>query len=691
MTAARKAKELSIVPSERPSSAKILIVDDDQRNLLALTEVLSPLAQVVTVSSGRDALRALMHDDFAVILLDVFMPDMDGYETAGLIREREQTARIPIIFLSAVNKETEHLMRGYAMGAVDYVFKPVDPLVLRSKTAVFVDLFLLRQELADHHRAERELHEAKLRAEQQRLEIERELQAARLRQAAILKSLPVVLFEASYSKREGLRRRVVGTDEIASEGGAAIHPAIGEPGWEDHIASDDREVIAREYSSKTNDGDQTSVRYRWELDSASPRYFLEQAVRVGGDMWVGSITDVTAQSVLESQLLQAQKLDALGQLTGGVAHDFNNLLAAIIGGLELLGRRVPMNEQGQAIVSQMRQAADQGVTLVKSLLSFARKQPLLPLAVDPDELKASVLPLAEHALGDAYTIEWHADCGDCRFYADPSQLTLAVLNLMINARDAMPDGGVVAVEIGVPESSDGPPAMIRIAIRDSGPGIPPEIASKITEPFFTTKPPGKGTGLGLSMVAGFIKQSGGELTFTTPPEGGTCVEILLPTASPCSPSGEADDGPGEAVQARGKPSPRTGKRRAVLLVDDDDIVRAILGSLLDDLGVKVTSAADGQAALDILRKRKAAFDLVLSDISMPRMSGIELVGQMGREAIGVPIVLMTGNPGPELASELPAGCRILAKPLARKDLTDILGALDTGVDGARLAGSEAVS
>ncbi len=693
MTAARKVKELSIVTSGRQSSAKILIVDDDQRNLLALTEVLSPLAQVVTVSSGRDALRALMRDDFAVILLDVFMPDMDGYETAGLIREREQTARIPIIFLSAVNKETEHLMRGYAMGAVDYVFKPVDALVLRSKTAVFVDLYLLRQELADHHRAERELHEAKLRAEQQRLEIERELQAARLRQAAILKSLPVVLFEASYSKGEGLRRRVVGADDNPSDESAAVHPGIGEPGWEDHIASDDREIIAREYSGKTNDGDQTSIRYRWALDSASPRYFLEQAVRVGGDTWVGSITDVTAQSVLESQLLQAQKLDALGQLTGGVAHDFNNLLAAILGGLELLDRRVQMNEQGQQIVAQMRQAADQGVTLVKSLLSFARKQPLIPLAIDPDELKTSVLPLAEHALGVSYTIEWSADCGDCRFYADPSQLTLAVLNLMINARDAMPDGGIVAVEIGQAETgtepSSDPAAMLRIAIRDSGPGIPPEIASKITEPFFTTKPPGKGTGLGLSMVAGFIKQSGGELTFTTPADGGTCVEILLPTASPCSPSQGDEEGLSRAGERGEDRASNTGERRAVLLVDDDDIVRAILGDLLDDLGVQVTSASDGQAALEILRKRNAAFDLVLSDISMPRMSGIELVSQMGREAIDVPIVLMTGNPGPELADELPAECRILTKPLARKNLTDILDCLATRSDGRRLPGTAA--
>ncbi|HEU4651590.1 MAG TPA: response regulator, partial [Croceibacterium sp.] len=173
--------------------ARVLVVDDDERNLLALAEVLEPLADVVTASSGRTALRALLKEEFAVILLDVFMPEMDGYETAALVRQRSQTARIPIIFLSAVNKETEHLMRGYAMGAVDYVFKPVDPVVLRSKVAVFVDLYLLRQQIAEQARAEQELREAKLHAETERLSVERELQHSRLRQAAILEALPLAM------------------------------------------------------------------------------------------------------------------------------------------------------------------------------------------------------------------------------------------------------------------------------------------------------------------------------------------------------------------------------------------------------------------------------------------------------------------------------------------------------------------
>ena len=272
------------------------------------------------------------------------------------------------------------------------------------------------------------------------------------------------------------------------------------------------------------------MRYSWVYDPASPRYFLEQAVRIAPNSSVGSITDVTAQTMLETQLLQAQKLDALGQLTGGVAHDFNNLLAAIMGGLELLGRRLDDNAGAHEIIAHMRQAAQQGETLVKSLLSFARKQPLLPTAVDPAELEEAVLPLAKHALGNAHKIEWKTECGEHQFYVDRSQLTLALLNLIINARDAMPDGG--AVKVRIEQAATGTDPRLRIAICDEGTGIPEHIIDKITEPFFTTKPAGKGTGLGLSAVAGFVEQSGGTLNFKTPAGGGTCVEIVLPTAQP---------------------------------------------------------------------------------------------------------------------------------------------------------------
>jgi signal transduction histidine kinase len=621
--------------------------------------VLEPLAEIVTATSGRDALRALLRDDFAVILLDVFMPEMDGYETAAFIREREQTARIPIVFLSAVNKETEHLMRGYAMGAVDYVFKPVEPLVLRSKAAVFVDLYLLRREIEERNRVEERLQEAKLRAEEQRLEVERELQATRLRQASILNALPVVLFEATYSDDEGLRRRVVGGDHSALSGGAVAWLGDADARWEEQIVPEDRPVVDLEYAKPYGKGDRTSVRYRWATADGPPLYLLEQAVRVDDHGWVGSITDITSQSVLENQLMQAQKLDALGQLTGGVAHDFNNLLAAILGGIQILDRRANLDPAQQEVLDQIRRAVDQGITLVKSLLAFARKQPLSPTAINPETLRTSVMGLADHALGLTHSVEWNTAVEDRDFYADLSQLTLVLLNLIINARDAMPEGGIITVTV---DAEAGTEDKLRIVVADDGPGIPLDILAKVTEPFFTTKPPGKGTGLGLSMVAGFVQQSGGRLDIATPAGGGTEVEILLPSLKKAAP---------EAAPRKDIAAGSDGQSVSVLLVDDDELVRTMLSQIIKDLGSSVTVASDGQEALGHLRSRTTEFDFVLSDIAMPRMNGIELANTMFKEKIAVPIVMMTGNPSANLESQLPSGTKILVKPLQGETLENL--------------------
>jgi signal transduction histidine kinase len=626
--------------------------------------VLEPLARVVTATSGKHALRALLKSDFAVILLDVFMPEMDGYETARFIREREQTARIPIIFLSAVNKETEHLMRGYSMGAVDYVFKPVDPLVLSSKASVFVDLYNLRREIEERTNAERELNEAKARAEKLRLKTQRELQAARLRQAAILNSLPLVLFEADYSEQDGLRRRVVGGDRGALAEEAASWIGGSGSRWEERIHPDDRDAVSRAYVQQTSTGDRATVRYRWATSEGSPLHFLEQAVRIDQNSWVGSITDVTAQSTLEDQLLQAQKLDALGHLTGGVAHDFNNLLAALLGGIELLRRRGNLPETDLRVLDQMRHAADQGVALVKSLLAFARKQPLSPGVVEPEDIVRTVAGLAEHALDDGIRVEWKLAPNNCHFYADASQLTLALFNLLINARDAMAGGGTIRVEIDHHRTEGAEGEQLRIAVRDEGAGIPPEVLAKVTEPFFTTKAAGKGTGLGLSMVAGFVEQSGGKLAIRSRLQEGTTVEMFLPAVL----CGEAEAvAPGKA-SADSQPT----KPRSLLLVDDDVGVRMIVAEIIQELGAKVTTAENGREALNILKRQPGAFDLVLTDVAMPVMNGVELLEAIHEQELRIPVALMTGNINDDLLSRVASDTLILPKPIGCEPLARLL-------------------
>ena len=263
--------------SPRP---RILLVDDDERNLLALSEVLKGLADIVTATSGREALRHLLKGDFAVILLDVFMPGMDGYETAQLIRSREQTSFIPIIFLSAVNKETEHLMRGYAMGAVDYVFKPVDPLMLKSKVSVFVELYSMRQQVEERASSEQKLLDEALRANSEKLEAEKALRAAEVRHSLVIRSLPIILFARPLG-REMTPPRIIGGD-LAWMTGFAEPPSVDE--WRDRVHPDDREQTADSYGRLPDVGNLV-VEYRWRRSDGEYRHFLEQTMVVGLRSW----------------------------------------------------------------------------------------------------------------------------------------------------------------------------------------------------------------------------------------------------------------------------------------------------------------------------------------------------------------------------------------------------------------------
>jgi signal transduction histidine kinase len=348
--------------------------------------------------------------------------------------------------------------------------------------------------------------------------------------------------------------------------------------------------------------------------------------------------------VAVAQLHEAQKLETLGQLTGGVAHDFNNLLAAVLGGLRLIEGRVELGPRETQIFDQMRNAAEKGAELVRRLMAFARKQELTPSCIEPATLRDSVAGLVDHALGDDVTIDWRLAAEDLRLYADEAQLELALVNLMINARDAMPDGGTIAVSIEPakgPENAGGPNEWLRIRIRDEGSGISPELIERVTEPFFTTKAVGKGTGLGLSMVAGFVEQSGGVFRIDSDLGRGTQIDMVLPATRTA----------GDAKAAAAAPQEDPERLVAsVLLVDDDASVRLILSEHLRDLGVEVTVAEDAAQAICLLEKGNGhAPDFVLTDLSMPGMDGFNLLGTIGERWPNIRGAVMTGNPQERVA------------------------------------------
>ena len=663
-----KNSEHKVVTSDASSTARILLVDDDERNLMALAEVLKDLAEVVTATSGAEALRYLLKGDVAVILLDVFMPGMDGYETASLVRERDQTSRIPIIFLSAVNKETEHLMRGYAMGAVDYVFKPVDPLILKSKVGVFVDLYNMRVQVEEKSRAEQQLLDANFRAELDRLQIARELAASREREAAILQSLPILLYMEPANTNP--RRPEFVSGDFSAVTGFAFDEVERDPElWERRLHPEDRERVLAAIEARQSTG-RLSIEYRWQCADGHFKYFHDQAVMVedpggGAAQFAGTLTDVTEQRVLESHLLHAQKMDAIGKLTGGIAHDFNNLLSAVLGGLHLLERRLELKDREQSLVTQMRHAAEQGAELVRRMMAFARKQELSPISVDPASLCSSVAGLVEHTLGGTVQIDWHCNADVPNIYADRSQLELALVNLIINGRDAMPQGGRIEVAIASIEPGSPPddPELqagryVSIRVADEGEGIPASLINRVTEPFFTTKEAGKGTGLGLSMVSGFVQQSGGIIRIDSKPGKGTAIELLFPCTDEVESAEDSQPAP---------VLPPLEQSKSVLLVDDDDMVRTVLSEQLRDLGFEVDEVADGQSAIDRI-ECNGSYDVLLSDLAMPGMNGIETIQAALRTRPSMRALLMTGYADEQAVGDFRASVPIIRKPVNINDL-----------------------
>ncbi len=345
--------------------------------------------------------------------------------------------------------------------------------------------------------------------------------------------------------------------------------------------------------------------------------------------------EIAEREIAEARLVQAQKMEAIGQLTGGVAHDFNNLLTAVVGSLELLLRRTD-DEKLRRLAGNALQAAERGARLTAQLLAFSRRQRLTPAPLDVNAIIAGMGDLLTRSIGRHVEVDMKLAEGLSRALADPTQLEVMILNLAINSRDAMPGGGRLLIATRnldrVPEllaGELGPGRYVAIRVTDTGVGMAPEVLQHAFEPFFTTKPQGKGTGLGLAQLYGFARQSGGTVRIESEEGRGTSVTIYLPATE------------AEAAAARNAPAEGLRRRRGrVLLVDDDDDVRSVAAAMVAELGYDVTSAATGDEALRLLGERR--FDLLLTDVAMPAMNGVEL----GRRARGLvpelPILFASG-------------------------------------------------
>jgi PAS domain S-box-containing protein len=406
---------------------------------------------------------------------------------------------------------------------------------------------------------------------------------------------------------------------------------------------------------------------RREVWSASKLPMID---RNTGQQYVLTVAfDVTAERETEEKLRQAQKMEAIGQLTGGIAHDFNNLLGVIIGNLELVQEAVPKGEGPAERIRNVMMAAESGAKLTHRLLAFSRQQPLHPAIISLNEIIQGMRPLLSRSLGEQIDVEFAFadDLWPCK--ADASQVENAVLNLAINARDAMPSGGKLTIETSnirldedaAAQSELTPGEFVMVAVSDNGIGMTPEVLRKAFEPFFTTKEFGRGSGLGLAMIYGFAKQSGGHAKIYSEEGKGTSVKLYLPRTFRPVEVPRRDRDTGAVAQGAGQ---------SILVVEDEERVRTLVVTNLTQLGYRVMDAENGPAALAIAAEHPR-FDLLLTDVMLPGgMNGKQLSEALRANQPDLRTLFMSGYAANSIIhhGRVDAGVSLLQKPFGRKDL-----------------------
>ncbi len=395
----------------------------------------------------------------------------------------------------------------------------------------------------------------------------------------------------------------------------------------------------------------------------------------------GTMQDVTAQRDLEARLDQAHRLETLGQLAGGIAHDFNNLLTAIRGYAELVAQDLEdPDARSHADIAQILQTSDRAAGLVRQLMAFARRQVLAPEVLDPDAVIDALVPMLRRLLGEHIEITTLLQSGPARIKVDPGQLEQVIVNLAVNARDAMVDGGPLTIETRVvdldrPYASEHlgdvtPGPHVLLAVTDAGRGIEPGVQARIFEPFFTTKEQGKGTGMGLATVFGIVRQSGGSIYVYSEPGQGTTFKLYLPVASGSIPERAAE----VAVETERPLEPRT-----ILIVEDDAAVRGFTRRALEAAGHRVLDAEGGAAALAVSHAHRGTIDLLVTDAVMPAMPGHELAGRLLAERPDLRVLYVSGFTESTVIHHgiRAPGVAFLPKPYNRREVTDAVARLIT--------------
>ena len=652
--------------------SRLLLADDNADMRQYVSRLLSNHLHVEAVADGAAALAAIRSRRPDLVLTDVMMPGLDGFGLLKAIRDDAELRDLPVIMLSARAGE-EARIEGLHAGADDYLIKPFSARELTARVHANLKLANVRRESM-----------AALAESEQRFR-------------NMAESSPMMMWITDADGYCTYLNKSWYDFTAQSEA-----EALG-IGWTQAVHPDDRDSAARtfmescgehkefrvEYRLRRRDGE-----YRWAIDAASPR-FSGEGEFLG---YVGSVIDITERKQAEETLLnlnetlrqrveaeieargdaekalrQAQKMESLGQLTGGIAHDFNNMLNVVIGNLDMLLRRLARGDVNvQRFASFALDGATRAAQLTERLLAFARQQPLRLQPINPNKLMAGMSDLLHRTLGETIRTETVLAGGLWKVHTDANQLESAIVNLAVNARDAMPEGGKLTVETanahlddiyaaqhaGVPQGQ-----YVMIAVTDTGCGMSSDVIQKAFDPFFTTKSVGKGTGLGLSQVHGFVHQSGGHVKIYSEVAQGTTVKIYLPRYY-----GSSEDAP---PITRFTPA-FSGSGTTVLVVEDEESVRHVSVDALTELGYTVLEANGAAMALRLLDQHPE-ISLMFTDVVMPEVNGRMLADEARRRRPDLKVLFTTGYTRNAIVHNgvLDPGVHLIGKPfnleqLARK-------------------------
>jgi len=650
---------------------KILAIDDKKDNLItisALLKVLIPDCEVLTAQSGPEGIEKARAESPDTILLDINMPGMDGYEVCKRLKDNESTKHIPVIMISAIKTESKDLVKGLETGADAFLAKPIDEYLLVAQ----VNTALRIKKAEDQLRNQKDVLEEMVRGRTRALEESEE------KMRAILTASPIGIVLAINRKINWANKAFFhmlnhDEDSLIGQDARAIYPD------DEEYERAGRALFPSVEESRTNEIETRLIR----KDGTIIDCYLRACPQDPQDPSKGqlvTVSDISEYKRLEAQLQQAQKMEAIGTLAGGIAHDFNNILGAIIGYAELAKMKAPKESAVVADLNQVIKSGNRAADLVHQILTVSRRHKKERQPMQLKYIVKEVVKMLKATLPSTIEIKDVSGKDMGVINADPAQMHQVIMNLCTNAGHAMQENGGVLevgigdVQVGTEDSGSGyldlpSGTYLRLVVSDTGYGIPRHVIDKIFDPYFTTKDTGEGTGLGLSVAQGIVKAHGGTITVYSEPGKETTFHVYLPLILMEEREEKEPEGPLP-----------TGSER-ILFIDDEHALIEIGSQMLERLGYEVVTRQGSVEALELFRAEPDKFDLVITDMTMPHMTGDKLARELMKIRPDIPVILCTGHS--KLVSEAKAkdmGIRaFVMKPILKRTLAEaVRKALDIG-------------